>query len=92
MSDPALKRRPPAFQEYASDLMGDERIREMTLERRGLFQDMRRHCWVNGDIPREPERIARLIGADIDVVTAGPTCSNPVLRANRPHSVSFALP
>ena len=76
----APRRAPPAFQEYASDMLASEAVREMTLEELGLLAGMRWACWANGgDIPREPERIARLLGKD----------QAEVLRAMTPEVMAF---
>ena len=48
----------PAFQEYASDMLANSRYRTMTLVERGLLDTMRRECWVNGSVPKEPQELA----------------------------------
>ena len=62
----APRRAPPAYLAYASDMLATESVREMSLEEIGLLVGMRWLCWANsaGDIPREPDRIARLLGKD----------------------------
>lgn len=68
------RRAPPAYQEYAADLLATERVRDMSLAELGLLVGMRWACWANGgDIPREPERIARLLGKDPAEVKAAMT-------------------
>jgi hypothetical protein len=70
----APRRAPPAFQEYASDLLADERVREMSLAEVGLLALMRWSCWANrGDVPREPDRLARVLGKDQNEVQAAMT-------------------
>lgn len=77
------RRAPPAFQEYAADMLADERVREMSLEEVGLLAALRWSCWANGgEVPREPERIARLLGKDVAEVQ----------RAMTPAVMSFLEP
>jgi len=55
-------RPPPAYQEYPSDLLANEKYRLMSLEERGLFHTLRHYCWVNGSIPATIEEISELLG------------------------------
>ena len=59
------RRPPPAYQEYPTDLLANETVREMSLEELGLFAALRWSCWANNDVPREPERLSRLLGKDL---------------------------
>jgi general stress protein YciG len=52
----------PAFQEYASDMLANAYYRTMSLAERGLLDTMRRECWVNGSIPKNPNDLADLLG------------------------------
>lgn len=59
MNSNAQRSRPaPAFQEYASDMLANSRYRTMSLSERGLMDTMRRECWVNGFVPKEPQELA----------------------------------
>lgn len=58
----------PAFQEYASDMLANSRYRTMSLSERGLLDTMRRECWVNGSIPKEPQELAAYLGKSFDDV------------------------
>jgi len=60
----AQRRRAPAYQEYASDNISQESIRLASLRALGLAWQMRMHCWVNGDVPRDPKPLAGLLGQD----------------------------
>ncbi|HAT39486.1 MAG TPA: hypothetical protein DCW35_05845 [Polynucleobacter sp.] len=63
MSLNAQRGRPaPAFQEYASDMLANSRYKTMLLAERGLMDTMRRECWVNGSIPKEPRELAAYLG------------------------------
>lgn len=56
------RRKAPAFQEYASDWLADERFRDMTAAERGILWSMRLECWVNARVPKDTERLARRLG------------------------------
>lgn len=69
MSANTQRSRPaPAFQEYASDMLANSRYRIMSLSERGLMDTMRRECWVNGSIPKEPEELAAYLGKPIEEI------------------------
>jgi hypothetical protein len=38
----------------------------MSLAERGLMDTMRRECWVNGSIPKEPEELAAYLGKSVE--------------------------
>jgi hypothetical protein len=59
----------PAYQEYAADMLSTRAYRLMTLAERGLFDTMRRECWVNGSVPRHPEELAKIVNAPPPEVT-----------------------
>jgi len=54
-------RPPPAFQEYASDILSNIQFRRLSLSERGLWQTMRLECWVNKSLPANPEDLAILL-------------------------------
>lgn len=53
---------PPAFQEYAANMMASVQYRVLNLSERGLLYTMRLECWVNQSLPTEPEKIAKILG------------------------------
>lgn len=62
-------RPPPAYQEYASDVLASRSYRMMSLAERGLWDQMRKECWVNRSIPSQPEKLAKYLGlplADVE--------------------------
>jgi hypothetical protein len=66
-------REPPAFQEYASAIMSKIEYRAMTLAERGLLYTLRLELWVNGKLPSDPTRLAKVLGfADEEVRQALP--------------------
>lgn len=52
----------PAFQWYPRDILSSARVQELTLEEEGAYRRLLDFCWLNGSIPADPERCARLIG------------------------------
>jgi hypothetical protein len=54
-------RRPPAYQEYAADVLASIEYRVMTLAQRGLFDTMRRECWVNRRLPGRHDLLAKVL-------------------------------
>lgn len=63
-------REPPAFQEYASAILADQRYRLMTLAERGLLFTMRLECWVNRKIPSNAAELAKVLGFEAGEVRA----------------------
>jgi len=50
----------PAFQFYATDYLSDANVQMMTLEEEGAYIRLLCFCWIEGSIPNDPERLARL--------------------------------
>lgn len=55
----------PSFDVYASDLMASEEYALATLHERGLLLTLLNYCWVNGSIPADHSKMARLLQLDI---------------------------
>lgn len=64
MSKTGKFRPPPAYQEYASDMLANMQYRMMSLSERGLLDTMRRECWVNKKVPMQEEELASYLGID----------------------------
>ncbi len=62
-------RSPPAYQEYASDILANRNYRAMTLAERGLWDTIRKECWVNGCVPSSTSELAKYLGLDFTEVT-----------------------
>lgn len=62
-------RKPPAYPQYASDMLATENYRLMTLAERGLLDTLRNQCWVSGSIPDDLDQLSRLTGTDKDELT-----------------------
>ena len=59
-------RKAPAYQEYAADILASTQYRLMGLRERGLWDTMRKECWVNGSLPVERSKLARLLNVHFD--------------------------
>lgn len=66
----AQNRPPPAFQEYAANMMARTDYRILTLAQRGLLMTLRLECWVNLRLPSDPATLARVLGFGSDEVRA----------------------
>lgn len=55
-------RKAPAYQEYAAEMLALMEYRIMTLPQRGLFDTMRRECWVNKKLPEQHDLLAKVLG------------------------------
>ena len=55
----------PAYQEYASDVLANRSYRGMTLAQRGLWDTIRKECWVNGCVPSSIPELAKYLGLDL---------------------------
>lgn len=63
-------RRPPAYQEYPAEILAKIPFRTMSLQDRGLFCTMRFECWVNSQLPKKPDVLAKVLGLPVDQVSA----------------------
>lgn len=57
-----MEKTSPYFAFYASDTMADKRYRMMNLSERGLLISLMCECWVNREIPSDPDAIGKWIG------------------------------
>lgn len=60
----------PAFQFYPKDWIADARVCELSLEEEGAYIRLLNHCWLEGSVPADPARCARIIGKGCSVETA----------------------
>ena len=58
------KRPAPAYQEYASDILANRSYRAMSMAERGLWDTIRKVCWVNGSVPSSVPVLAKYLGID----------------------------
>lgn len=61
-----LTRPAPAYQEYASDILANRFYRSLTLPERGLWDTIRKECWVNGSVPSSKTELAKYLGLPQD--------------------------
>lgn len=66
-------REPPAYMEYAANMLANRKFRLMTAAERGVLHSMRLECWANRTLPRDPGELARILGlAAVEVAAALP--------------------
>lgn len=54
----------PAFQFYPADFLSDENVAIMSLAARGAYITLLSFCWIEGSIPSDLGKLARLLGVD----------------------------
>lgn len=54
-------RKPPSYQEYASDILASAAYRMMSLPERGLWDTLRKEFWVNGPLPSDLSELSKLL-------------------------------
>lgn len=59
--------RPPAFQFYPKDFLTDSNVVVMSLQERGAYITLICQCWIEGEIPTDLARLARLCGVPLTV-------------------------
>jgi len=52
----------PAFQFYPKDFLTDENVRVMSMQERGVYITLMSFCWIEGTLPADTKRLARLCG------------------------------
>jgi hypothetical protein len=67
-TDKRRNRPAPAYQEYASDILANRSYRAMTLAERGLWDTIRKECWVNGSVPSSKTELAKYLGLPPDKI------------------------
>lgn len=60
------KKNSPAFQFYAGDWLRDQTVKLMSLEERGAYITLLASCWVDGSVPNEPAKLARICDCSED--------------------------
>ena len=58
----------PAYQEYASDILANRSYRAMSLAERGLWDTIKKECWVNGSVPSHKPELAKYLGLPLEKV------------------------
>jgi len=52
----------PAFQFYPKDFLSSSAVALMSMQERGVYITLLCHCWLDGSLPTDPERLARICG------------------------------
>lgn len=60
----------PAYQRYSKDYLASVRVQMMTLAEEGAYNRLLEYCWINGSIPADAGKIARLVGKGCTVEIA----------------------
>lgn len=66
MIEPFTKRAPPAFQEYASDILSNRNFRSASLSEKGLIHLLRCELWVNKSLPSNLDDLANYLYLNLD--------------------------
>ena len=61
----AENRKPPAYQEYASNMLANISFRSMDLAQRGLLYTMRLECWANESLPSNVDTLSNVLGQNV---------------------------
>lgn len=65
MADSHSKSKSPAFQFYPKDFITDEHVELMSLAERGAYITLICKCWIEGSLPADVARLARLCGSPL---------------------------
>ena len=65
----AQNRKPPAYQEYASELLANKHFRLMSLAERGLLYTLKLECWANISVPSKNEELAKYLSLTLNEFT-----------------------
>ena len=79
----AQNREPPAYQEYAANMLAKFEYRQMSLAERGLMDTLRRECWVNRGLPEAPATLAKILGCDQKEIEAALPAVMPFFSVER---------
>lgn len=65
-----MENKSPAFQWYPKDILASARVQQMTLAEEGAYRRLIDYCWINGSIPADAQKAARLIGKGASIEIA----------------------
>jgi hypothetical protein len=68
--DTPRKRKPPAYMEYASDILANQDWRMMSFAERGLWDTLRKECWHSEKVPSNPKDLALLLSKPVEEISA----------------------
>ena len=61
MSATPQKRALPAYLEYAADILANTQYRLMSISEKGLWDLMRKECWVNHSLPSDTASLSKIL-------------------------------
>ncbi len=61
MTSTPQKRALPAYLEYAADILANTQYRLMSLSEKGLWDLMRKECWVNHSLPSDTASLSKIL-------------------------------
>jgi len=61
ISNSIQKRALPAYLEYASDILANTNYRLMSVSEKGLWDLMRKECWVNYSLPADRNELSKIL-------------------------------
>lgn len=64
----AQHRKPPAYQEYSSEILANRSFRQMSLAERGLLYTLRLECWTNMTTPSKKDELAKYLGFSLNEI------------------------
>ncbi len=76
----------PAFQFYPKDFLSDENVRVMSLQECGAYIRLIALCWIEGTLPVDTERLARLVGVPLATFRKIWPALDPCFRAHPTNS------
>lgn len=65
-----MSNKSPAYQWYPKDILASARVAEMSLAEEGAYRRLLDFCWLNGSIPADERRVARIVGKGATVEIA----------------------
>ena len=86
-----LKRPPPSYPEYASDMLASHAFKRLDSMARGVFWTLRMEWWVNGDLPADPKVLCRLVNIPADELANALPLLAPFLRLDE-ETGTFTIP
>ena len=61
-----MKAESPCFSWWLKDYMSDGNTRAMSLAARGAYIELINLCWIDGSVPSDADRLARIWGVDLE--------------------------
>jgi len=65
-------RKPPAYLEYASDVLASKPFKLSNLAERGLYYTLKLECWIGESLTSDPYEMAILLNLPVEVIKKNP--------------------